>query len=96
MEILSVVKGLVVFGGGVALYFGLRLIMAIRNADPAEYKTTKNLAGNIQNAFKGNVKPYHDGVRDYRVKAGLAVDLDRNVWVQQGAISKESLNSVFN
>lgn len=95
MASIAVLKAVILLAGGYFSVYLLSLARSVRNADRNEYKNAKQLSESLSTVLRGKVKTYHDGIRDGRVKAGLAVDLTNNKWVAHGALSKESIDSVF-
>lgn len=95
MEFITVIKVVVFLGG---CYFGfLFLVIGIRlvKADKNDYNKNKDRSGRFSEAIFGKVQTVHDGMRDYRVRAGLAVDVRKNQWIEQGTLSEEALDSVL-
>ncbi|WP_156912191.1 hypothetical protein [Citrifermentans bremense] len=95
MATIALVKAVILLVGGVMAIYCFSLARMVRKADPNEYRNAKNLSGSLSQVLRGKVTLYHDGVRDSRVKAGLAIDKRRNKWVPHGALSRESIESVF-
>ena len=49
----------------------------------------------IQNVIFGTVPTSHDGVRDDKVSAGIALDKNNGRWVEQGRLSDEALEDIL-
>lgn len=95
MEFITIIKVAVFFVG---CYFGfVFLVIGIRlaKADKGEYNKNRERTGSLMDVLLGKVHTIHDGRRDYRVRAGLAVDTKQNIWVEQGVLSEEALDSVI-
>ena len=95
MEIITAVK-VVVFIAGLFVGFTFLVIgLHLARTDKNEYNKNRERVGSLGNVLFGKVRTVHDGQRDYRVRAGLAVDTKRNIWVEQGVLSEEALDSVL-
>lgn len=92
---MEIIKGLVLLAGSVVSFALLIVGIKILISEKGEYEATRNLTGGIRNALSGRVKTVRGGIRDCRVKAGLAIDKKTNQWVEQGALSEETINSVL-
>ena len=86
----------------IALYLGgfftivwaaitLKLILT----SPYNYKKISKINGSFWDVLKGCSPTRHNGYRDYQKKAGLAVDLKNNKWIEQGTLSEDSLDSIL-
>ena len=94
MDWIELIKSAVLFVGGSfsILFFALGIKLLF--SDRSEYQQNRNRYENIFAALTGTVKTVFDGSRDYRVRAGLAVN-KKNQWVEQGALSEEALDAVL-
>jgi hypothetical protein len=45
--------------------------------------------------FFGTVPTFHDGVRDDKVSAGIALDRKNNRWIEQGRLSDEAIDDIL-
>ena len=72
----------------------VRLIGA-HGSDRSEYLRNRERSPSVRDVLAGNTPTYHDGIRDERVSAGVAVDINKNVWVEQGKLSEEAVASVL-
>jgi hypothetical protein len=80
------------FGSIVFLWVGIKLLFV----DRSEYKRNRERSPNLIKVLLGEVETNYDDRRDHRVKAGLAFDEKNNEWIEQGALSKEAIDSMFN
>ena len=89
------IEGIILVAGGtfslVLFLLGLNFLRADKNA----YDMNRELTGGFFKALFGRTKTFHEGTRDYRVKAGLAVYIRKNEWVEQGTLSNESISSIL-
>src|SRR5689334_6419450 len=73
-------------------WYGWRL--AIGSA--SEYERNRNRTRrSITNVLWGTVPTWHDGNRDEKVSAGIAIDRKTNRWIEQGRLSDEALEDVL-
>lgn len=90
-----------IFRAFVALALGatgvLCLIFAyqIFRGNGREYERNRHRIGGIKNVLSGKVATVADGGRDYRIAAGIAIDRNKNEWVEQGKLSSEALLSAL-
>lgn len=77
--------------GIVLLRLGIRLTMA----DSSEYRRNRERTGTLRRALAGKLPTFTDGIRDYRVHAGLAFDKTTNMFVPQGALSDEAVDHIL-
>lgn len=94
MEFSSVFYNLtaIVFGF-ISLAFGV-LAIYVFFSDPLEYRRNKKRSRNFSSTLKGKIARAHDGFRDSRVHAGIAIN-SKNEWDEQGRLSDESINGIF-
>ncbi|MBM9615021.1 hypothetical protein JWJ90_12095 [Desulfobulbus rhabdoformis] len=59
------------------------------------YRQIHEISGSFSSALKGTNSAFNNGSRDNRKKAGLAIDLRTNTWIEQGTLSDDSLDSIF-
>lgn len=89
------IKGAVLIVGSTLsfafLFTGIKILLAGKS----DYIENRLLTGSPRNPIKGSIKTFRDGVRDYRVKSGLAVNTKKNIWVEQGALSEESIDNII-
>lgn len=89
-----------VFYNLLAVFFGIGsialavLAVYVFFSDPLEYRRNKSRSKNIKSSAMGTISRSHDGFRDSRVHAGLAVN-NKNEWVEQGRLSDESIDGIF-
>lgn len=81
--------------GLLAITFGI-VTWRLFNGDKADYERNRLRHKTYFSPILGTVNSTHEGNRDYRVAAGLAVDLRKNQWVAQGRLSEEAIDSVLN
>ena len=81
--------GLLVTGGfAIACAF---LAYRVFFGNKIEYERNRRRAGNLKQTVLGQVPSMYDGTRDARVSAGIAVDRQKNEWVEQGRLSTEAV-----
>ena len=85
--------GLLVAGAG-SIVFAL-LAWRVWRGNRLEYDRNRRRTGSVMRAFRGEIPTMHDGTRDYRVSAGVAVDIDKNEWVEQGRLSTEAISAAI-
>lgn len=95
MDIALIIKVAVLVFGGMAAVSFFKLSMAIFRADKSEYGISRARTRSWYKPIFGDVQTYHDGYRDFRVQAGLAVDKKTNTWKGQGILSEESIDSIL-
>jgi hypothetical protein len=66
---------------------GIRLMLASRS----DYDRNRERSPKPMDPIRGTLSVNHDGVRDFRVAAGLGVNLRDNTWVEQAKLSDEAL-----
>jgi hypothetical protein len=87
-----VIGSLLIFVSLCVFWFGTRLARgSISEYDRNRNRTRKSL----KNVLWGTVPTWHDGTRDEKVSAGIAIDLKNNRWVEQGRLSDEALEDVL-
>jgi len=74
--------------------FLLSNALRLMRSNNGEYTRNRERAPTLRDILKGTAKTKHDGVRDYRVTAGLAVNTKTNSWELQGRLSEEAIDSV--
>jgi len=70
---------------------GIRVMLS----DSAEYKRNNDRYGSLTDAITGSVRGWHDGHRDYRVAAGLAVKTKSGQLIEQGRLSDEAIDAII-
>lgn len=85
--------GLLVVGTIIAAL--INLLMRLWRADRNEYDANREAVPTWGALFTGRVNTRVGGVRNFRLRAGLAVDTNTNTWVEQGRLSEEALDSVL-
>ena len=94
MSVILILKCIgIIFFAMVATISFLTMFKVI--ARPNEYESNKVKTGSLKNAFFGSVSTFHNGCRDSSVHAGIVVDTKKNSWVEQGALSDGSIDSVL-
>jgi hypothetical protein len=73
----------------------IRLLRAYLT-DRSEYERNKARSPSLRAVVRGEAPTFFDGVRDERVAAGIARDVKRNTWVEQGKLSEEAVSNVLN
>lgn len=75
---------------GVSLLFaGLKLLFG----DSEQYKRNRVRTSSFRRAITGCLPTMHEGGRDYRVSAGIAVNTKTGKWVEQGRLSDEAVQA---
>jgi hypothetical protein len=83
---------LLLLAGACVAWFAL----ALRRGSYNEYERNRaRVKGSFSRIFFGTVPTFHDGVRDDKVSAGIALDRSANRWVEQGRLSDEALEDVL-
>ncbi len=95
MDTVVIIKVAVLVFGGMAAVSFFKLSMAIFRADKSEYGISRARTAKWYKSIVGDVHTYHDGYRDFRVQAGLAVDKKTNTWKGQGILSEESIDTLL-
>ena len=95
MEWLDIVKPAVLLIGGFISIVLAKLAYRIYASDGGEYSRNRQRSGKWNDALLGRLKTSEGGFRNYEVQAGLAVDTKDNVWVEQGKLSDEAIDSVM-
>ena len=96
MEWLALIKAVVLVVGGIFAISLFALFWKLIKADGSEYSCNMKRSGNILDPLLGNLKTFHEGGnRDYRVRAGLAVDTKTNQWKEQGTLSEEAVDAIL-
>ena len=95
MDITILLKAGVLLVGGIACVSLLKLALTIFRSDKSEYEINRSRSGSFFDPILGRVKTAHDGYRDFRVQAGLAVNTKSNEWVEQGVLSEESVDMIL-
>ncbi len=81
-------------GGFLTIIFGaiaLKLLFTTSH----NYNKIHKISGSLGSVLKGSTPTYHNGYRDHRKKAGLAINLRTNEWIEQGTLSDDSLDTIF-
>lgn len=63
--------------------------------DSNEYESNRRRVVSPANVYRGTVPTNYDGMRDDKLAAGIAIDVKRNMWVEQGRLSDEALRDVL-
>lgn len=88
--------GLIVFVLGIVAFAMLLSAIRLWRGNKSEYERNRSRIGSIADTIKGDVPTDFDGVRDYRVAAGLAIDTRTGKWKEQGRLSEEAISSTTN
>jgi hypothetical protein len=93
MTIIQYIIGFISFG--LATVF-LLAVLKVTFAKKSALRSARASSGTFKQAFSGDLKPLHDGKRDFRVSAGIALKTadGKKKWVPQGKLSSEALNSL--
>ena len=94
MDWLDVKNAIVLAAGGFSAMTLLILGIRILGASRAEYEQNNARSGTPLDVLKGMVRTKRDGVRDSRVRCGLAVNRYQQ-WEEQGALSEEAIDGVL-
>jgi hypothetical protein len=81
--------GLIVTGG-FAIACGF-LAYRVISGNKIEYDRNRRRSGSLLRTLLGKLPSSFDGTRDSRVSAGIAVDREKNEWVEQGRLSDEAV-----
>jgi len=91
----SSLAGLSIFTGLCMLRIAILILMGDRNEyDRNRNRVTPGIPG-VWTILRGEVATKHDGIRDDKVAAGIAIDLRENCWREQGRLSDEALRDVL-
>lgn len=88
-------KPVILIAGGVVVAALLQAGWALLRAPAGEYRLNKQRIPFLLAPLRGTILTQYDGVRDFRSRAGLAVNRRTNEWVDQGTLSEEALDSVL-
>jgi hypothetical protein len=84
---------------GTSLLLGICLIrvgIVVFRGNRNEYNRNRNrLGGSLLRVIRGDIPTKYDGTRDDKVAAGVAIDLKRNEWKEQGRLSDEALRDAL-
>ena len=69
----------------------LRMGIVLNNGSPDMYERNRKMAPRILDVLLGKVMTDSEGLRDYKVAAGIAYDVKKKQWVEQGKISTEAI-----
>ncbi len=88
---------LVVLAGVIGLTGILLLIIANRISRAPQYNYMRNMerTRDKMTAATGRLAPMTDDQRDFWIKCGLAIDTEKNEWVEQVGLSNEAVRSVI-
>ncbi|MCF8470312.1 MAG: hypothetical protein K9G30_05975 [Parvibaculum sp.] len=83
----------------VSLLLGVCLIrigFVVLRGNRNEYNRNRNrLEKSLLRVISGNIPTKYDGTRDDKVAAGVAIDLKKNEWKEQGRLSDEALRDAL-
>lgn len=88
-------RAAVLIGGGFLGFSLLYLAIAILTGNRNEYNRNRKLSGGPGQALRGDVPTLREDSRDYRVAAGLTLDLRSKKLLEQGKLSEEAVMSVL-
>ena len=91
--LLDLAEGVALFAFGVLGVSCLLFAIKLFRADGLEYERNRERTQSFRKALRGEIDTTHDGSRDYRVSAGVAVDCKTNTWVAQGRLSEEAISA---
>jgi hypothetical protein len=91
-ELLAVIVG--IFAAVLATCVAF-VTIRIAFGDRQEFEANRRRIRNIGKTVRGEVSPIYDGVTDYRVRAGLAYDKKKNIWIEQGTLSDEAIEAIL-
>lgn len=92
---IMIIKAIVLGVGAVIALAFFNIAFRLLRSDKGEYDLNRKRSGDWSSPFSGRVKTCHDGQRDYRVRAGLAIDKQTNTWVEQGILSDDAVDAVL-
>lgn len=80
----------------VAVVSGSFLVVAfhLARADRSDYDRNRERSPRRRDPLAGTLRAEHDGERDFRVRAGLAVRKRDQSWVEQAMLSNEAVDSL--
>lgn len=70
-------------------------LLHIYFTDRSEYVRNRERSRTFWEVLRGSAPSYYDGIRDERVSAGVAIDTQKNIWVEQGKLSDEALSNIL-
>lgn len=95
MDIHEFLKPVVLIFGTIIVSALAQTGFALWRAHSGDYRLNRERMSSWLDPLRGTSATHYDGVRDFRVRAGLAIDTRTNQWVEQGTLSEESLDSVL-
>ena len=95
MDFVIVLKAVGIFVSAILTVTSFVIAIKLFRADRGEYERNRARSGKFWDPVRGAVKSSHGDVRDFRVRAGLAVDTRTNTWVEQGVLSDEAIDAVL-
>jgi hypothetical protein len=87
-------EGILILSAAGAVVCGL-LAWRISRGNPQEWERNRRLVGSLRKTIRGEISTVHDGRRDYRISAGIAVDRKGKKWVEQGRLSAEAISAAL-
>ncbi|WP_152533276.1 MULTISPECIES: hypothetical protein [unclassified Labrenzia] len=74
----------------------LLIVWKVRFGKHPAVLAARKSAKSFRRTVTGDLEPVHDGRRDFRIAAGLAVQKSnkKKKWVSQGKISDETIHSI--
>jgi hypothetical protein len=95
MELLILLKAVGICISAVLTVTCFVIAFKLFRADRGEYERNRARSGKFWDPLRGAVKSSHGDVRDFRVRAGLAIDTQTNTWIEQGVLSDEAMDAVL-
>lgn len=71
------------------------LLLRLVTGDSMSYERNRARTGGFIKNLRGEVPQVSDGTRDSRVAAGIAIDVKKNEWREQGKLSDEAVAAVL-
>jgi len=91
----EILRDAVLLVSGAGAVFCALIAWRIWRGNPLEYDRNRRRAGSLGQTIRGDIRTTHDGRRDYRVSAGIAVDVRKNEWMEQGKLSAEAISAAL-
>lgn len=95
MDFVIILKAVGICASAILTVTFIVIAFKLFRADRGEYERNRARSGKFWDPVRGAVKSSHGDVRDFRVRAGLAVNTRTNTWVEQGVLSDEAIDAVL-
>lgn len=93
---MSIFQTVIAVAAPIVVFALLLTAIKVRFGNHAAVTAARKSANSVGNTIGGNLEPFHDGRRDFRIAAGLAIQKGKNgkKWVSQGKVSDETIHSI--